>query len=163
MISTENIIKNGDALEDKVEELCIKYNIPYERSSKGPKATIDFRICFPQGTMYLDAKAESVPGSVQEKLIHTPIKYWLKYRYDEMFILLPYSKLQESVATHLNMQDEKFGIKTHIIDLVEFEWMLQNQKFIQYKSHRGTNRKRNKLVPTQYELVTKYFDLKFGY
>jgi hypothetical protein len=161
MISNENIAKSGDELEDKVEVLCIKYNIPYKRSKKGPKATIDFRIFFPQGTMYLDAKAESVPGSVNEKLVHTPIKYWLKYKYDEMFILLPYSKLQESVATHLNLQDNKFGIQTHIIDLVEFEWMLKNQKFIQYKSHIGTNRKRNKLVPTQYEAITKHFDFKF--
>jgi len=161
MISNENIANNGDELEDKVEVLCIKYNIPYKRSKKGPKATIDFRIFFPQGTMYLDAKAESVPGSVNEKLVHTPIKYWLKYKYDEMFILLPYSKLQESVATHLNLQDSKFGIQTHIIDLVEFEWMLKNQKFIQYKSHKGTNRKRNKLVPTQYEAITKHFDFKF--
>ena len=162
MISNENIAKNGDELEDKVEGLCIKYNIPYERSVKGPKATIDFRIFFPQGTMYLDAKAERVPGSVQEKLIHTPIKYWLKYNYDEMFILLPYSKLQESVATHLNMQDEKFGIQTHIIDLVELEWMLQNQKFIQYKPHTGTKRKRNNIMSTQYDVATKFFDWKFG-
>ena len=162
MISNENIINNGDALEDRVEELCIKYNIPYQRSKKGCKATIDFIITFPFGTMYLDAKAESVPGSVNEKLAHTPIKYWLKYHYEEMFILLPYSKLQESVATHLTLQDEKFEIRTHIIDLVELEWMLENKKFIQYNSPRGTNRKRNKLVPTQYELVTKYFDLKLG-
>lgn len=161
MISNENITKNGDGLEDKVEALCIKYNIPYKRSKKGPKATIDFRIFFPQGTMYLDAKAESVPGSVNEKLVHTPIKYWLKYNYDEMFILLPYSKLQDTVATHLNMQDEKFGIQTHIIDLIELEWMLENKKFIQYKPHKGTNRKRNNLVPTQYESVTKFFNFKF--
>ena len=111
--------------------------------------------------MYLDAKAESVPGSVNEKLVHTPIKYWLDYNYDEMFILLPYSKLQDTVATHLNMQDEKFGIQTHIIDLIELEWMLENKKFIQYKPHKGTNRKRNKLVPTQYETVTKFINFKF--
>lgn len=161
MISNENITKNGDGLEDKVEALCKKYDIPYVRSKKGPKATIDFRIFFPQGTMYLDCKAESVPGSVNEKLVHTPIKYWLDYNYDEMFILLPYSKLQDTVATHLNMQDEKFGIQTHIIDLIELEWMLENKKFIQYKSHKGTNRKRNKLVPTQYETVSKFLKFKF--
>jgi hypothetical protein len=161
MISNENILINGDALEDKVEALCIKYNIPYERSPKGPKATIDFKIFFPQGIMYLDAKAESVPGSVQEKLVHTPIKYWLRYNYTEMFILLPYSKLQESVATHLNIQDEKFGIQTHIIDLVELEWMMANQTFIEYKSHRGTNRKRNNVTPAQYDIATKFFDFKF--
>ena len=161
MISNENITKNGDGLEDKVEALCIKYNMPYKRSKKGPKATIDFRIFFPQRTMYLDAKAERVPGSVNEKLVHTPIKYWLKYNYDEMFILLPYSKLQSTVATHLTMQDEKFGIQTNIIDLIELEWMLENKKFIQYNPHKGTNRKRNNLVPTQYESVTKFFNLKF--
>tara|TARA_B110000879_G_scaffold161812_1_gene208934 strand:+ start:60 stop:554 length:495 start_codon:yes stop_codon:yes gene_type:complete len=160
MISNENIARNGEELENRVEELCKKYNIPYDRSKKGPKATIDFRIHFMFGTMYLDAKAESVPGSVQEKLVHTPIKYWLKYNYDEMFILLPYSKLQESVAAHLTLQDKKFGIKTHIIDLIELEWMLENKKFIRYKSHRGTNRKRSKLVPSQYDTITKHFDFK---
>lgn len=158
MISNENISTNGDALEDIVEGLCIKYNLPYNRSPKGPKATIDFRIYFPNGIMYLDAKAESIPGSVQEKLVHTPIKYWLKYKYDEVFILLPYSKLQQSVATHLNLQDKKFGIKTHIIDLVELEWMMETKRFIKYKKTYGTGRKRNNTTPAQYGVVTKFFD-----
>ena len=114
--------KKGRALEDRLENILIKNNIPHTKQKGGGRELqIDFQIHINQeDILYVECNGQDVEGSVEEKVPHKVWKYYDKYKYDEVFLILGKKKLRKSVSKHLKELEDVYDIKIHLMTLDEF-------------------------------------------
>ena len=83
--------KKGRALEDRLENILIKNNIPHTKQKGGGRELqIDFQIHINQeDILYVECNGQDVEGSVEEKVPHKVFPYfmWNFFFYTSFHIL----------------------------------------------------------------------------
>ena len=129
---TTAVLENGNALEDRVSSYLNSMFIPFKRSPKGPKAGIDFII---DGKIYMDCVAQSVSGSIGDKLPTKVFKYIRKYSLKQIYILNPYCPITQIVAEHLEHLEKTMDAKIYILDWNDFVYIVNGGEFEKRKAY----------------------------
>ena len=100
---------SGANLEDLMENFLKTNNLPYTRNSNG----VDFIVGSNQ--YYIECKNQTQGGSVIEKLPHTIWKYKMKYDFDSLYIVQPYTDGMGKVMEHIKWLENTMGIVVYIV------------------------------------------------
>jgi len=127
---TKNVHDNGVALEERVQTYLESQHIPFKRFKNNG---IDFII---NGCFHMDCIAQSVSGSIGDKLPHKCWKYIKRYNLSEdIYILHPYSPIKRQVGEHLEEIENSYGCRIHILDWKDFTYLMDGGTFSKRKPY----------------------------
>ena len=119
--------KSGTKLEEQVESFLKQNNFAYTRQKPGA-AEIDFIIPSKGNqSIYADCTNQMVNGSVYDKVPHKIWKYWVKYEYNEVYIIRGTELPPVSVRKHIEWFEKTTGVVTHIVDIEEFNKIMMGK------------------------------------
>ena len=125
-LAVHNANRRGSELENRVCNTLDALKFGYKYT---PNNGIDFIIQKPDGTIiYMDCVSTGVTGSIDEKIPTKIDKYVKKYGLQggEIYILHPYSGLNEVVMEGIDTMERTHRIKVYILDWFDFEELLRD-------------------------------------
>jgi len=153
---TKNVHRNGKNLEIRTKQYLESMGIAYKH---GKNNGIDFII---NGLIHMDCIAQSISGSIGDKLPTKCFKYIRKYNLQDgdIYILHPYSPIERHVGEHCELLENHFNCNIHILDWNDFTYLMNGGKFTTRKPYSYS--KSGKLVmnnaPTNM-LLNRFFKL----
>lgn len=154
---TKKVYENGEKLEYRVRKYLDSMNIRYRYSTN---RGIDFII---EGQIYLDAVAQGISGTIGDKLPTKCFKYIQKYKLQggDIYILHPYAPIHRIVGEHLELIENTFNCKIHVLDWNDFTYLMNGGNF---KTRKPYNYSKSSYhvsnnAPTNMN-IKKFFEIK---
>jgi len=127
-VSKNPINESGKAGEDRLLEYLEKNKFSY-RQQITSKKQIDF-IINPdsKNSIYIDVTNQNGSGSVGDKVPHKVWKYYKKYGYDEVYILMGKYDLRKKMPLVVQHCNEVYKFKTHFVNFKEMTNILEGEE-----------------------------------
>ena len=154
-LAVHNANRRGSELEERVGNTLDNLKIGYKYT---PNNGIDYIIQKPDGTIiYMDCVSTGVTGSIDEKIPTKIDKYVKKYGLQggAIYILHPYSGLNEVVMESIRSMERLHDIEVHILDWYEFEELMDGN-FRPTKKQISTNA--SKFAVPNTNAIRAFFD-----
>lgn len=147
-VQSSSVHANGSALELRVQRYLESMGIPH---IKGKSNGIDFII---NGSVYLECKAQTVNGSICEKLPTCAFKYIEKYDLNggDIYFLHPYSSINIATARHFELLENVLNTKIHVLDWKDFTYLMNGGVFKERKPYRIGKDGGGNYAPTNFKI-----------
>ena len=122
------INKSGQAGEKRLLDYLEENKFSYRQQVNAQKQ-IDF-IINPnsKNPIYIDVTNQNGQGSVGDKVPHKVWKYYKKYRYKEVYILMGNYDLRTKMPSVIEHCDEVYKFKTHFVNFREMTNILEGKE-----------------------------------